>query len=230
MKTPSNHYILAIETSTAICSVALSKHGVFCDERIKKSPKPAHGELLLKLIQELLDANNISQNELSAIAFSVGPGSFTGLRIGAATAKGLAFALNIPLIGIDTMTLPLKGLEGVDFLSVMSAQQNEIFVGFGKKSDSKLETELKALDTSNFEHFLNRELTLVGNATDLLIDCLGGCPEHWTLPTNHANYLAKDMLEQANRDFLHDNFLDLAYFEPRYLKAFKVTMSKKNRL
>ena len=96
-------HILHIETSTKVCSVALGESGNLIDFKEEHSEKYVHAERLTILIKELMESNDINFQKLSAIAISKGPGSYTGLRIGVSTAKGLCYALNIPLISIDSI-------------------------------------------------------------------------------------------------------------------------------
>ena len=95
--------ILHIETATKTCSVALSVDSNLVDTIETHSEQYIHGEKLTLFIQNILEKNSISFDQLSALSISSGPGSYTGLRIGAATAKGICFAKNIPLIAIDTL-------------------------------------------------------------------------------------------------------------------------------
>ena len=100
--------ILNIETSTKTCSVNLSKNGQIIENREISSEKYVHGEKLHLLIKELFTSSKISIQKLNAVAVSSGPGSFTGLRIGVSTAKGLSFSLNIPLISMDAIEIMIQ--------------------------------------------------------------------------------------------------------------------------
>ena len=95
--------ILHIETATKACSVALSKNGVCLEVKESLDEQFSHGEQLTLYIQEILENNGLKPTDLSAVSVTSGPGSYTGLRIGVSTAKGLCFALGIPLIGIDSL-------------------------------------------------------------------------------------------------------------------------------
>ena len=97
-------YILNIETSTKVCSVALSLKGTLVSLHEIKDDKYVHSEKLNLLIKNCMSESGIAFKELSAIAISSGPGSFTGLRIGVSTAKGLAYALGIPIISVDSLS------------------------------------------------------------------------------------------------------------------------------
>jgi tRNA threonylcarbamoyladenosine biosynthesis protein TsaB len=95
--------ILGIETSTKNCSVALFKDGIVIAEKEHISDGYTHAEQLTLFIQDVIDSANISLKKVEAVALSMGPGSYTGLRIGTSTAKGLCYALDIPLIAISTL-------------------------------------------------------------------------------------------------------------------------------
>lgn len=98
------NYILHLETATKVCSVALSKNGVLVGIKETEEDGYSHGENLNLFIQHVLRQEGIEIKQLSAVSLASGPGSYTGLRIGAATAKGLCYALGIPMIAIDSLT------------------------------------------------------------------------------------------------------------------------------
>jgi tRNA threonylcarbamoyladenosine biosynthesis protein TsaB len=101
-------YILHLETSTKICSVAISQNGVLLAYQDQTGEAYIHGEELTLMIQALLRQTNLNLQNISAISYSSGPGSYTGLRIGLSTAKGLCFALSIPLIALPTHQIYLS--------------------------------------------------------------------------------------------------------------------------
>ena len=117
-------YILNIETSTKVCSVSLSKNGILIDYKEEFSDKYVHAERLTLLIKELINTTKINFKDLCAIAVIKGPGSYTGLRIGVSTAKGLCYALKIPLISIDS----LVGLFMHFKIKTPSINNNEIVI------------------------------------------------------------------------------------------------------
>ena len=125
--------ILNIETSTKTCSVNLSDKGKIIEMREVSSEKFIHGEKLHLLIQELFASSNIKINKLNAVAVSSGPGSFTGLRIGVAAAKGLSFALKIPLISMNAIEIMIQSYNMVStsknaiFFPMIDARRNEVY-------------------------------------------------------------------------------------------------------
>lgn len=127
--TTTDTYILNIETATKNCSVALAKNGKTIAMREIAEEGYSHAEKLHVFIEELMVQNNISFKELNAVAVSQGPGSYTGLRIGISSAKGLCFALNIPLIAIDTLqslAAQIKITQGI-IIPMIDARRMEVF-------------------------------------------------------------------------------------------------------
>ena len=126
------NYILNIETATKNCSVALAKEGktIFCKEIAEEGY--SHAERLHVFIEEIIKEAGISLNDLSAVAVSQGPGSYTGLRIGVSAAKGLCFALDIPLISIHTLKAMATAIsieEGVK-IPLLDARRMEVYTAF----------------------------------------------------------------------------------------------------
>ena len=141
--------ILNIETSSTNCSVSLSNNNKLIDCLEKDSPNYSHSQKLHSFISELMEKNNISFKDLNAVAVGIGPGSYTGLRIGVATAKGICHALNIPLIAIDTLTVlatqARNSHPGMDaYVSMLDARRMEVY---SRTFNSDLEnaTEIEAL-------------------------------------------------------------------------------------
>ena len=106
-------YILHLETSTKVCSVGISKNGELIAIQEIKEDRYSHGEQLTLLIEKCLVDSNIKMPNLSAVSIASGPGSYTGLRIGTATAKGICYALDIPLIAIDALTSLIEQAKNI---------------------------------------------------------------------------------------------------------------------
>ena len=125
-------YILNIETSTTNCSVALSKNGKVIGLKEDNSLEYSHAERLHIHIDEVLKTAQISKNQLNAIAISKGPGSYTGLRIGVSAAKGLCFALNIPLISVPTLEALAHQIENPKgtIVAMLDARRMEVYSGY----------------------------------------------------------------------------------------------------
>jgi tRNA threonylcarbamoyladenosine biosynthesis protein TsaB len=218
-------YILQIETATTVCSVALAKDGrvlVFkqLDER------NIHAEIITLFIEELLTLAGIKFNELDAVAVSCGPGSYTGLRIGVSTAKGLCFALDKPLIAVETLTAMAYGIiatgEYNDTLlcPMIDARRMEVYTALFDSKGSQVEpTSAKIIDSDSFADQLKPDKILFfGDGAEKCQAILGQHPNARFLPgfTNSATYLTQKAAEKFN----NQDFEDVAYFEPYYLKDF----------
>ena len=220
-------YILNIETATKNCSVALAKEGktILCKEIAEEGY--SHAERLHVFIEEIIKEAGISLNDLSAIAVSQGPGSYTGLRIGVSAAKGLCFALGIPLIAVDTLQVlasQVNVTEGL-IIPMIDARRMEVYSAiFNPKFDKKKEILAEIIDQNSFSD-TGEKLYFVG-------DCAEKCKAILT-KENHV-FLedikypsAKEMSVLSFEKFKINDTVDVAYFEPYYLKDFMVTTPKK---
>ena len=223
-------HILSLETSTSVCSVALHQNGVLVS--IKEIDViGAHAERIMGLIDEVMSESRLSKNNLSAIAVSSGPGSYTGLRIGVSTAKGLAFGLNIPLIGVNTLkALSLSAIEqmtekGVS-IPLIDARRTEVYCQvFSEENEPLSDIHSEVLSENSFENYLRKGPVYF---------CGDGVAKTKTIILHPmAVYLssqisANQIGKLAYLKFENEDFEDLAYFVPNYLKEFKVLHSKKN--
>lgn len=220
-------YILNIETATKNCSVALAKEGeiILCKEIAEEGY--SHAERLHVFIEEIIKEAGISLSDLSAIAVSQGPGSYTGLRIGVSAAKGLCFALEIPLIAVDTLQVLASQVNVADGLIVpmIDARRMEVYSAiFSPKFDKKREILAEIIDGDSFSD-RSEKLYFVG-------DCAEKC-KSVLIKENHL-FLedikypsAKEMSILSYQKFKTNDTVDVAYFEPYYLKDFMVTTPKK---
>lgn len=216
-------YILCIETTTTNCSVSLSKEGACIALKELNSANYSHSEKLHLFIEDVLKTANISVNDLSAIAVSKGPGSYTGLRIGVSSAKGLCFALNLPLISVDTLqalALQVKDDQQTDFIiPMLDARRMEVYTAVFDNKQKQLEkTSAKILDEKSFLDYLEKgKVVFLGNAN-----------EKWKSICIHpnANFIdnklpsADAMCALATLKHKKSDFENVAYFEPFYLKDF----------
>lgn len=226
--------ILSIETATSICSVAIHQNG-----KIKASSdlfsEKSHSGALAILIEQLLAHCDLDFKDLNAIAVSSGPGSYTGLRIGLSTAKGLCFALNIPLISVsslDSMTYQVMSFAPTNnktlFVPMLDARRMEVFYKI-ISADFKEFKELGnlILEESSFDKYLAEDsiVLLFGNGADKAKELLKYKPKITII--ENVNPSASFMGLLAFRKFENSNFEDLAYFEPNYGKEFYSPVSKK---
>lgn len=220
-------YILNLETATRNCSVSLSKDGrtILCKEMAEAGY--SHAERLHVFIEECLKDSNITFKDLSAIAVSQGPGSYTGLRIGVSSAKGLCFALDLPLISVDTLQVLASQLsisEGV-IVPMIDARRMEVYSAIYNSNFERIrEVQAEILTENSFEEIHET------------IHFVGDCAEKAKTVLTNSNFIfhdtiiypsANEMSELSFKKFKESKFEDVAYFEPYYLKDFMVTVSKK---
>ncbi|QIL42477.1 tRNA (adenosine(37)-N6)-threonylcarbamoyltransferase complex dimerization subunit type 1 TsaB [Pedobacter sp. HDW13] len=225
--------ILQIETATAVCSVALSVNGktVSVKEEIGQN---LHASKLTLFIDEVLRTAGVNYSELDAIAVSKGPGSYTGLRIGVSTAKGLCYALDKPLIAIETLKMMAAGFQSENpeykglICSMIDARRMEVYTSvFDITLDVLLPTEAKIIDETSFSDLLSiNKVTFLGDGAAKCAAVL----THENAYFDAANFNAATYMSAlAETAFQQRNFEDVAYFEPFYLKDFVVTQSKKQQ-
>ena len=172
-------YILHIETSTKICSVTLAKNDKLIAFKEESSEKYVHAERLTLLIEELIFESELEFKNLSAIAVNKGPGSYTGLRIGVSTAKGLCYSLNIPLISIDSMLnlyMNFKSkINNVDendvVIPMIDARRNEVFTASYSGSGELISSiQSKIIETTFFKPYLEyKKIHLLGDGCSKFI-------------------------------------------------------------
>ena len=214
--------ILGIETATKNCSVALFNNGRLVSLREKNTNKYLHGEQLTVFIKDLLQLEKVCVSELEAIALSKGPGSYTGLRIGTSTAKGLCYSLEIPLISITTLRSMAYGMAKKSnykiFCPMIDARRMEVFSALYDKHNNQIrEVNADIVNHDTYSSFLQEEILFFGDGA---LKCKKAI--------NHKNAKffkgiypsAQDLGELAYRKFINNNFEDIAYFEPYYLKDF----------
>lgn len=224
--------ILHIETSTNVCSVAVSKDEELIFERMDNQGLN-HAKLLSPFIQEALDTLKSKSLELDAVSISEGPGSYTGLRIGVSTSKGLCYGYNIPLIAVSTLELLAQSVilsnEVTDnqlLCPMIDARRMEVYTAlYDKKMNINEEIEAKIIDENSYQDkLITNQILFFGNGADKCKD---------TIQHTNARFLddvvplARNMIKLANQKYLNKEFVDTAYFEPFYLKEFQATTPKK---
>ena len=219
-------YILHLETSTKVCSVALSLNGNLIALKENEEDGYSHGENLTLFIQDVLKQASISVQELNAVSVASGPGSYTGLRIGVSTAKGLCYPLNIPLIAIDSLTslkeIAKEKYPNYNLCSLIDARRMEVYNLFYSSNNELLKpisADIIEQDSySQFEPFV-----YFGDGAEKLKELWEGrnCIADTSI-TSSANGQTKLSFEK----YQNQEFEDVAYFEPFYLKDF-VSNAKK---
>ena len=220
-------YILNIETATKNCSVALAKDGKTIVSKEIAEEGYSHAERLHVFIEEIIKEAGIDFQDLSAVAVSQGPGSYTGLRIGVSAAKGLCFALDIPLIALDTLQVLASQaiVSGGLVIPMLDARRMEVY---------------SAIFSSNFDKIRAVEAEIITEDSFLdfqeILYFVGDCAEKCKAVLTKQNFVfleeikypsAKEMSFLSFEKYKKNDTVDVAYFEPYYLKDFLITTSKK---
>lgn len=218
--------ILLIETSTALCSVALAEDGLVTAYRESSAPK-AHASLTAVFVQEVLEERGLKLADCDAVCVSKGPGSYTGLRVGVSTAKGLCFGAGLPLLAVGTLdTLVAQAAES-DYrfiIPMIDARRMEVYACVFENGVQITETEPVIVDENSFAEYLEQGPCLfIGDGAGKCTDVL----RHSNARFCQCHPKASAMLSPALQAFRNKKFCDVAYFEPFYLKEFVATVSKK---
>ena len=244
--------ILLIETSTALCSAALAEDGTITAYRESSAPK-AHASLTAVFINEMLAERGISLNDCDAICVSKGPGSYTGLRVGVSTAKGLCFGSGKPLLAVGTLDTLVAQAQMADqvghddcsdtvipdqspavipdligdplhIIPMIDARRMEVYTAVFENGKQITETAPMIIDETSFAEYLEKGPCL------FIGDGAGKCADVIKHPNAHFIQCwpkASAMLSPALNAYKEKRFEDVAYFEPFYLKEFVATVSKK---
>lgn len=213
--------ILSLETATTNCSAAIAIDGKVVAIREENKKKFSHSEKLHVFIEELLEEAKLKQTDLEAIAVSKGPGSYTGLRIGVSSAKGLSFALDIPLISVSTLELLAHQVDCPDcyIVPMLDARRMEVYSAiFDSEKNQIRDTQAQILEEDSFLDYLSKKKTVF----------LGdGAAKFEAICTHeNASFLvdrypsSREMAVLAEHKYKIGDIEDVAYFEPFYLKEF----------
>ncbi|MFD0751432.1 tRNA (adenosine(37)-N6)-threonylcarbamoyltransferase complex dimerization subunit type 1 TsaB [Mucilaginibacter calamicampi] len=223
--------ILQIETATTVCSVALANQGRVIAIK-EANQRNIHAEAITVFIDEILNKAGIKYSELDAVAVSSGPGSYTGLRIGVSTAKGLCYALDKPLIAVETLEAMAGGLivSGVDsdvlLCPMIDARRMEVYTALFDAAGNRLQpTTAEIIDANSFAAQLEQsKILFFGDGAPKCRETLSGNPNALFID-DFANSAAH-LTSATYQKFKAAQFEDVAYFEPYYLKDFLVTAKK----
>jgi tRNA threonylcarbamoyladenosine biosynthesis protein TsaB len=222
--------ILQIETATQVCSAALSQNGETIALKELQSNNIHAGSLTL-FIQDVMDQGGFAYADLDAIAVSKGPGSYTGLRIGVSTAKGLCFALDKPLIAVGTLNMMANGFMNANpeytglICPMIDARRMEVFTAvFDASLNPVLDVSAKIIDEQSYiEQLVVNTVTFIGDGAEKCKAAIS----HADAKFSSENYnSASNMSQMAFLAITKGKFEDLAYFEPFYLKDFVLTTPK----
>ncbi len=237
--------LILIETSTALCSAAIAENGAITSYRESSAPK-AHASLTAVFIQEMLQERGLTLADCDAVCVSKGPGSYTGLRVGVSTAKGLCFGSGKPLIAVGTLDTLVSQAQMADqvgnvipdligeprfIIPMIDARRMEVYSAVfeiagqaGNDARQITETAPAIIDENSFAEYLEQGPCL------FIGDGAGKCADVIKHPDAHFCQCwpkASAMLQPAITALNEKRFEDVAYFEPFYLKEFVATVSKK---
>lgn len=218
--------ILNIDTASKSTSVALAQDGVLLC-LLEEHEVVSHASKLTPFIIEILEKCNKQINALNAVAIAIGPGSYTGLRIGLSTAKALCFALEIPLIAISSLEAMnishKKKYSNLNklFVSVMNSRKNEIYCSLLDSSlDKIIKPKVVVLDENFLQAYNNQHIVIGGNALDKVKPYIKNKNVEYV---ENSFFSAENMIQASFELYQKKIFSDLAYVEPEYLKPFITT-------
>ena len=225
--------ILLLETSTTSCSVALAEDSTVIAVK-EMNERNVHASHITIFIEDVLRSSGKTTNDLSAVAVSMGPGSYTGLRIGVSAAKGMCYALDIPLIAVSTLqamaagVLRKKEVKDALLCPMIDARRMEVYTAvFDNQLEEISPIEAKIIDTESFADILaDKKILFFGDGAEKCKEALGG-NLNAIFNSDFVNS-ASDMAVIASNKFTKEEFENLAYFEPYYLKDFLVAKPKSN--
>ena len=228
MSTP-NH-ILHINSTTGICSVALSDGDKLLSYK-ETTEANSHTEVITIFIRDIMKQVGVDYKDLSAVSLASGPGSYTSLRVGCSTAKGICFANDIPLITIPSLDILAsscisKAQAGDYIIPMIDARRMEVYTAVYDHDGNKIDQDHALIvDETAYGSYVDGSIThhLAGNGAKKTIELL---PQQ-TIKLHKHYSSAIYMVDIANNAFLNKDFSDLGYFEPFYLKGANITKSKK---
>jgi len=221
--------ILNIETATKNCSVSIARNGKVLGLKELNNGQYSHSEVLHAFIEELLNDLKIEISQIDAVAVSKGPGSYTGLRIGVSAAKGFCFALNKPLISVDTLASLANALDKKDgiIIPMIDARRMEAYTAiFNFDYEQIRETKAEIIHENSYLEYLSSSKVFF----------IGDCTEKCKHVITHKNAFfiekfpsAKEMAIVSYNKYKKNDIENIAYFEPFYLKDFVVIPEKKKK-
>lgn len=226
---------ILIETSTDACSAAIAQGSRVIASKYIQEYK-VHARLLIPLIEEILKENSLSVHDFSAVAVSEGPGSYTGLRVGVSSAKGLCYGAGIPLIGVSTLDILAEmGKKHIStpnslIIPMLDARRMEVYCAIYNSSGERIgDIEAKVLEQQSFESYFRdfSQIIFIGDGAQkfsTLLDNEKLSKSKFLDIRPDAQYMANLTHQKWNKK----EFKDIAYFEPFYLKDFVAGVSKKS--
>lgn len=226
--------ILCIETATEVCSVSVAENGKTV-ALLELNEGYTHASRLPSLIQEVTGLAQLPLTGLDAVAVSRGPGSYTGLRVGVSTAKGLCYALQLPLLSVDTLHALTATAQEVHnaalseyWVPMIDARRMEVYCAvYDNRLQPHSTVSAKIIESGSFSEFMHQRVVFFGNGS---AKCSTVLQHPNALYLSGVNCSASGMAQLAQKAFEQKHFEDVAYFEPYYLKDFVGTTPKSNGL
>jgi len=224
--------ILCLETSAAKCSVAVT-YGIDKTLYLESIEDFSHVSQITRMIQQLLDDAGLAFNALDAVAISGGPGSYTGLRVGASTAKGICFGMDIPLIAVDTLTAIAQTIKTQSaesnntlYVSVIDARRDEVYMaGYDHKMKQILPPQAHILTSESFkEHLENYDKISIGGDAAKKAGQILSNPK---FSFNEISPNASHLIPMAREAHSNAEYVEISAYKPYYLKPPNITVSKK---
>lgn len=214
--------IICIETTIDTGSIALGKNGK-CIALKENAHRNSHAGWIHTAIEEMLEEAGVPLQKIDAIAVSAGPGSYTGIRVGIATAKGLSFALNLPLIEENTLKIMSRKLQAenntdVYYCPMIDARRMEVFTAvYDENLQEKMSPAALILDETSYSEFLNEKLVIFfGSGAEKFKKLV----KHKNAKFSGSTHSAADLVPVAEEKFLNGGFASLAYSGAQYVKEF----------
>lgn len=221
-------YILHIETATDVCSVAVSENDKLISLKEEKNSMK-HSEIITLQIQDAIKSAGIKVKDLAAVSLSEGPGSYTSLRVGMSAAKAICFAMDIPLIGINTLySLYLASLqaggENALYCPMIDARRMEVYASLYNNMVPVFENTPLILEENSFEKYITGDSKIIFSGN-------GSHKAKQLFKTRNFIFTdiicsSKNLIKPAYKEYINKNFVDLAYFSPNYIKPPNITTPK----
>ena len=214
------NYILCLETSSANCSVSISKENKIIYTKESEGEEYKHSEFLHSFIEESMDDSKLEYEQLMAVSVGIGPGSFTGLRIGLCSAKGICYSKDIPLITVNSLEIlahKYKTTNEEILVPMIDARRMEVYFSIFDKNHKLLKPPTSRILTEDFfRDFPNKKMVIFGNGAEKCKRILNSNEIKYIFDISNPS--SKEMGHISYAKFLKKDYADLAYCEPFYLK------------
>lgn len=212
-------FILNLETSSKNCSVCLSSKGKLIQSFDSEDDSYRHSELLTSSIQDILNENNLGVKDLSAVSIGIGPGSFTGLRIGFSVAKGLCYPHNINLIGISSLKIIANSVikENKNIISLIKDKGEHYYTSkYSSDLIEIMQPKIQLIDSDYMSNVIDKESIIVVNSNESKEFISQIVKEKTKVFSRTISSI--DMISLSDKSFEEKKFEDIAYIEPMYVK------------